>query len=72
VDGIGIGEDVVGRLPIGVFVGSPEVCQSECRRVREGSAKVGSSSAFPDRRLKAIHDGHRVIAHERHSQCGVI
>ena len=36
VDGIGVSENVVGRLPIGVFIGGPEACQPERRRVGEG------------------------------------
>jgi hypothetical protein len=72
VDGISIGENVVSCLPIGVLVGAPEAGQSECRRIGEGTPKVGSSSASPDRRLKAIHDRHRVIAEKRLSKCRVI
>jgi hypothetical protein len=65
VDGIGIGENVVGRLPIGVLIGAPEACQPERRRVGEGTAKIGSSSAPQDRRLEGTHDRHRVIAEKR-------
>ena len=49
MDGIGIGEDVVGRLPIGMLVGGPEACQPERRRIGEGTAEIGNSSARPDR-----------------------
>src|SRR6516164_9758909 len=60
--GIGISENVVGRLPIGVLVGGPEACQPERRRVGEGTAEVASNSAGPDRRLKGIHNRRWVIA----------
>ena len=63
---------MVRCLPIGVLIGAPEAGQSEGRRIGEGPAKVGNSSAFPDRRLKAIHDRHRVIAEKRLSKCRVV
>ena len=72
MDGIGVSENVVGRLPIGVLVGGPEACQPQRRGVGEGTAKVASNSARPDRRLKSIHNGHRVIAEKRPSKCRVI
>src|SRR5262245_27532448 len=68
VDGIGVSENVVGRLPIGVFIGGPEACQPERRRVGEGTPEVASNSARPDRRLKSIHDRHRDIAEKRLSK----
>src|SRR5262245_34832762 len=40
VGGIGIGEDVIGRLPISVLVGAPEACQPERRRIGERTAEV--------------------------------
>src|SRR5262249_60309602 len=51
VDGIGISENVVGRLPIGLLVGGPEARQPERRRLREGTAAGARNSARPARRL---------------------
>ena len=45
---VGVGEDVVRRLPIGVFVGIAEARYPERRRVREGLAKVSRSCACAD------------------------
>ena len=72
MDGIGIGEDVMGRLPISVLVGAPEACQQERGRIGEGTTKVGSRSARRDGRLERIQDRPRVIAEERLSERHVI
>src|SRR5262252_4910319 len=49
MDGIGIGEDVVGRLPIGVLVGAPKTRQPDRRRIGERTAEVSPVSARHDR-----------------------
>jgi hypothetical protein len=36
--GIGIGEDVVGRLPISVLAGATEACHPERRRIASARA----------------------------------
>ena len=43
VNGVSIGEDVVGRLPVGVLVGTAEACHPKRRRIGEGAAEVGRS-----------------------------
>ena len=46
---VGVGEDVVRRLPIGMFVGVAEARHPERRRVGEGSTEIGRSGAGADR-----------------------
>ena len=65
MNGVGIGEDVVGRLPVGVLVGAAEASHPERRRVGKGAAKVAGSGPGSDCRLESIHDRNRVVAEER-------
>ncbi len=65
MDGVGIGEDVMGRLPVGVLVGTAEARHPERRRIGEGAAKIGGSGPRSDRRLERVHDRDRVVAEER-------
>ena len=55
VDGIGIGEDVEGRFPVGMLVRGAETRDAERRRVRERAAEIGGD-APPDRRLECLQD----------------
>jgi hypothetical protein len=48
VDGVGIGEDVMGRLPVGVLVGSAEARHPERRRVGERATEIGGSGSRSD------------------------
>ena len=64
MDGVGIGEDVMGRLPVGVLVGAAEARHPERRRVGEGAAEVGGRGPGSDRRLERIHDRNRIVAEE--------
>jgi hypothetical protein len=72
VDRVGVSEDVVGGLPIGVLVGAAKARQPERRRIGEGAAKFGRSGARADRCPERIHDRHRVVAEERLSERHVI
>jgi hypothetical protein len=65
VDGVGVGEDVMGRLPVGVLVGTAEARHPERRRVGEGAAEVGGRGSRPDRRLQRGHDRNRIVAEEQ-------
>ena len=64
VDRVGVGEDVVRRLPIGVLVGIAETRHPERRRVSERSAKVGRRRAGADRRLERVNDPHRIVTEQ--------
>ena len=64
VDRIGVGEDVMRRLPVGVLVGIAEPRHPQRRRVGEGSAKVGRSGAGADRRLERVDDPDRIVAEQ--------
>jgi hypothetical protein len=43
--GVGVSEDVVRRLPIGVLVGIAEVSHAECGGISERTAEVGRSGS---------------------------
>jgi hypothetical protein len=61
---VGVGEDVVRRLPIGVLIGIAEARYPKRRRVGERSAKVNRSGAGADRRLKPVDDPDWVITEQ--------
>ena len=65
VNGVSIGEDVVGRLPVGVLVGAAEARHPERRRIGERAAEVGGRGPGSDRRLDGVHDRGRIVAEER-------
>jgi hypothetical protein len=58
---VGVDEDVVRRLPVGVLVGIAEARYPERRPVSERSAKVGRSGACSDRRLERVNDPLRIV-----------
>ena len=64
VERVGVSEDMVRRLPVGVLVGGAETRHPERRRVGERSAKVGRSGAGTDRRLERLDNFGRIIAEE--------
>jgi len=64
VDRVGVGEDVVGRLPVGVLVGITEACQPKRRAVSQRSAKAGRSGACADRRLDGVDDPGRIVSEQ--------
>ena len=64
VDRVGVGEDVVRRLPVGVLVGIAEARHPERRRVSERSAKVSRSGACADRRLERVNDPGRIVTEQ--------
>ena len=72
VYGIGIREDVQGRLPVSMLVGSAEPRHAERRRIGERTAEIGWEGAGPDGRLQGLKDRPRIIAQERDGQFRVI
>jgi hypothetical protein len=60
IDRVGIGEDVVRRLPVGVLVGIAEARDPERCPVSERSAKVRGRGACADRRLERVDDLYRI------------
>ena len=64
VKGIGVGEDVVRRLPIGVLIGIAEARYPKRRRVGKRLAKVGGSRACADRRLERVDDLDWIVAEQ--------
>ena len=62
--GVGVSEDVVRGLPIGVLVGIAKARHSERRAVSKRSAEVRRSSACEDCRLESLNDIRRIIAEQ--------
>lgn len=71
VDCVGVGEDVVRRLPVGVLVGIAEARHPQRGRVREGLAKVGRSATGADRPLESGNDPGRIVTEQLLRQCSV-
>ena len=69
--GVGVSEDVVRALPIGMFVGIAEARHPERCRVREGLAKVSRSGTGADRHLERVNDPGRIVTEQLLSKCGV-
>jgi hypothetical protein len=59
---VGVGEDMVRRLPVGVLVGVAEPSHPKRRRVSERPAKISGSGARADRRLDRVNDPGRIVA----------
>src|SRR5207237_5255340 len=72
VDGVRIGEDVVGGLPIGVLVGSAKARDSERRRISKRSTEVGGRGPVPRRSCERIDNRGRVVAEEALGKRNVI
>src|SRR5215471_1337881 len=72
VDCVGVGEDVVRRLPVGMFVGIAKACHSECRPVSEGSAEVSSSGSCADRVLECTDVLGWIVAEQFLGECRVV
>ena len=71
VDCVGVGEDVVRCLPVGVLVGIAEARHPERCRVREGLAKVSRSGTGADRLLERLNDSGGIVTEQLLSKCGV-
>ena len=65
MDGVGVGEDVMGSLPVGVLVGTAEARHPERGCVGEATAEVGGSGPRSDRRLQPSHDLNCIVAEEQ-------
>ena len=61
---VGIGEDVVRRLPVGVLVGVAEARHAKRRAVSKRSAEVYQNGAVTDCRLDCGDDPRRIIAQQ--------
>ena len=72
VNGVGVGEDVKGRLPVGMLVRGAETRNAQRRRVGQRAAEIGRGRPRPDRRLERRQDGVRIIAKEGGGQLRMI
>jgi hypothetical protein len=59
---VSVGEDVVRRLPVSVFVGIAEASHPKRRPVSERPAKISGSGACAGGRLDRVNDLRRMIA----------
>jgi hypothetical protein len=64
VNGVGIGEGMEGRFPVGMLVGGAETRDAERGHIREGAAEIGGGCARDNRRLERLHDRPCIIAKE--------
>jgi hypothetical protein len=64
VDRVGVRENVVRYLPIGMLVGIAEVCHPKRSRIGEGPAEVGRSGSRPDRILEGVNDAARIVTEQ--------
>jgi hypothetical protein len=64
VYGVGVGEDVVSRLPVGVLIGIAEARHPKRRRVSKRAPEVGGSRAGADRRLKCVNNPGRIVTEQ--------
>jgi hypothetical protein len=65
VHGVGVGKDVVRRLPIGMFVGIAEARHPECRGISEGSAKIRRNGAGKHRLFEGVNNSAEQVSGER-------
>ncbi len=72
MDRVGVSEDVVCCLPIGVLVGIAEARHPERRSIGERSTKVGRSGACADRRVERVKDPDRIITKQLSGERRVI
>src|SRR5271165_7399940 len=72
MNGIGIGEDVVSRLPIRMLVGGAEASDPERRRVSKRSPDIGGGGAATCRRRDRFNNCYRIVTEEAVSQRRVI
>ena len=72
VDGVGVGEDVMGRFPVGMLVRGAETRHAQRRRIGERAAEIGGRRPRPDRRLERLQDRSCIIAEERGGELRMI
>jgi hypothetical protein len=72
VDGVRIGEDVVGGLPIGVLVGGAKARYPERCRISECSTNIGGRGPVPCCGDECIYDFDRIVAEKPIGQRDVV
>jgi hypothetical protein len=72
VDGVRVGEDVVGGLPIRMLVGGAKARYPERRRISECSTEVGWRGPGPRRSFERIDDRDRIVSEKALGQYHVI
>jgi hypothetical protein len=68
VNGVGVGEEVEGRLPVGMLVRGAETSNAQRRRVGQRAAEIGRGCPHPDRRLERRQDRVRIIPEDGRGQ----
>ena len=72
VDGVGVGEDVKGRLPVGMLVRGAETRHAQRCRVGQRAAEIGRGRPRQDRRLERRQDRVGIVAEEGGGQLRMI
>ena len=72
VDGIRVGEDVVGGFPIRMLVGGAKPRYPERRRISECLTEVGRRGPVPSRNCERIDDHDGIVAEKAPGQRRVI
>ena len=72
VDGVCVGEDVVGGFPVRMLVGGAETRHPERRRISECSTEVGGRGPVPRCRCERIDDRGRIVGEKALGQRRVI
>ena len=72
MNGIAVAEDVMGRLPVGVLVGRPELRHPACCRIRQGARQVDRRGSSPDGGLEGLQDRVGLIAQKSLGQHGML
>jgi len=72
MNGVRVGEDVVGSFPIRMLVGGAEARHSECRRISERSTEVGRRGPVSRRSGERINCRSRIVAEKALGQRHVI
>ena len=72
VERVGVGEDVMRRLPVGVLVGVAEAGHPKSRPVSERSAEVCRNGALTDCSLDRVDDPGRIIAQQLYGERRVV
>ena len=64
MDRVGVGEDVVGRLPVAVLIGIPKARKAKSCPISQGPAKVSGTGASADRCLERVNDLRGIVTEQ--------
>ena len=62
MNGVSVGEDVMGGFPVGMFVGGTKTRHPERRRIGERAAEVGGTGTGTSGGFERINDRDRIVS----------